>query len=167
MRKGDRALEAPKKPRSYRQCFVETLPERLEEGVLYVSMAYATAAHRCFCGCGHEVVTPIHPTKWTLSYDGIHVSLFPSVGSWALPCRSHYWLENGVVDWAENNWSDERVRGVQRRDQADQTAFFQQKTDNQTEKQSEKPAAQTSPGKGAPSSKTKSLLAKIKHPFGD
>ncbi|WP_342776660.1 hypothetical protein [Hankyongella ginsenosidimutans] len=38
--------------------FVEHIPERLEPGVLYVSMDYATSAHSCCCGCGEEVVAP-------------------------------------------------------------------------------------------------------------
>jgi hypothetical protein len=36
--------------------FVERVPERLEEGVLYVSILYATAMHFCACGCRREVV---------------------------------------------------------------------------------------------------------------
>ena len=35
--------------------FVATMPEMFESGILYVSMEYATAAHRCCCGCGEEV----------------------------------------------------------------------------------------------------------------
>ena len=89
---------------SYRHAFVDTLPEKLEEGVLYVSGQYATSAHNCFCGCGREVVTPIHPTKWQLKFDGIHVSLFPSIGSWSLPCQSHYWIKNDRIEWAPK-WS--------------------------------------------------------------
>jgi hypothetical protein len=29
--------------------FVETMPEMIEPGIPYVSMEYATAAHRCCC----------------------------------------------------------------------------------------------------------------------
>ncbi|WP_318271273.1 hypothetical protein [Sphingobacterium cellulitidis] len=42
--------------------FVEFMPEKVEEGVLYVSIEYCTAIHKCVCGCGHEVVTPLSPT---------------------------------------------------------------------------------------------------------
>lgn len=79
--------------------FVEFIPDKLEEGVLYVSMIYATAAHRCLCGCGREVVTPLSPTDWQLAFDGDSVSLAPSVGNWSFPCRSHYWIERNHVDW--------------------------------------------------------------------
>ncbi len=43
--------------------FVETMPEKIEPGILYISMEYATAAHCCCCGCGEEVVTPFSPAQ--------------------------------------------------------------------------------------------------------
>ena len=41
--------------------FVEYIPTVLEEGILYISMKYATAVHLCACGCRQKVVTPISP----------------------------------------------------------------------------------------------------------
>jgi hypothetical protein len=79
--------------------FVDHIPEQLREGILYVSMEYATAVHKCACGCGREVVTPFSPTDWNLRFDGDTVSLDPSIGNWAFKCRSHYWIENNVVSW--------------------------------------------------------------------
>jgi hypothetical protein len=38
--------------------FVELMPETIEEGVLYISIPYATASHLCPCGCGIKVVRP-------------------------------------------------------------------------------------------------------------
>jgi hypothetical protein len=72
--------------------FVDYIPERLRPGILYVSMEYSTAAHLCPCGCNKEVVTPLSPKGWQLSYDGEVVSLWPSVGNRQLPCRSHYFI---------------------------------------------------------------------------
>jgi hypothetical protein len=88
--------------------FVTSVPENPEEGVLYVSLPYRTAIHKCCCGCGHEVVTPFSPTDWKLTFDGVAISLRPSIGNWSLPCRSHYWIESGKIEWAED-WSDERI----------------------------------------------------------
>ncbi len=88
--------------------FVEEIPPRLEEGVLYVSMEYATFAHLCACGCGSETVTPLGRTEWRLTYDGEAVSLHPSVGNWSLPCRSHYIVRDGLVHWADS-WTREEV----------------------------------------------------------
>lgn len=79
--------------------FVEFIPEQLQEGVLYVSTTYATAAHLCFCGCGREVVTPLSPTDWRLTFNRKTVSLSPSIGNWSFPCRSHYWIKNNCVQW--------------------------------------------------------------------
>ena len=32
--------------------FVEYVPDALDDGILYVSIPFATATHKCFCGCG-------------------------------------------------------------------------------------------------------------------
>jgi hypothetical protein len=61
--------------------FVELVPETLEEGVLYISIEYCSAIHKCVCGCGNEVVTPISPNGWRLTFDGKSVSLHPSIGT--------------------------------------------------------------------------------------
>jgi hypothetical protein len=87
-------------PRQIRHEFIELAPRTLEEGVLYVSVEYASAVHNCFCGCGIKVATPISPRDWKLTYDGDTVSLWPSVGNWDFPCRSHYFIERNVVRWA-------------------------------------------------------------------
>jgi hypothetical protein len=118
----DAAAKVPQRS-TYKHVFVDNMPDMLDEGILYVCVKYATSAHNCFCGCGREVVTPIHPTKWKLTFDGVNVSLFPSVGSWSLPCKSHYWLENGRINWAES-WSDEEIRAARSRDLSAQDSYF-------------------------------------------
>lgn len=95
--------------------FVRTLPERLDERTLYVSMEYATASHKCCCGCGNEVVTPISPTDWQLTYDGVGVSLSPSIGNWGFACQSHYWIRNGKAVWA-GTMSREQIAAVRSHD---------------------------------------------------
>jgi hypothetical protein len=91
--------------------FVEFLPERLEEGMLYVSMQYATAAHKCCCGCGNDVYTPLSPTDWKLTFDGRTVSLFPSIGNWSFPCQSHYWIKRNGVEPAPQLTSEQIATG--------------------------------------------------------
>lgn len=88
------------KPAVLRHEFVQSVPEQLDEGVLYVSMTHATALHKCCCGCGTEVVTPLTPTDWALTFNGETVSLDPSIGNWSFACRSHYWIRQGRVRWA-------------------------------------------------------------------
>lgn len=87
---------------------VEFIPENLENGVLYVSMNYGTVAHACCCGCGREVVTPLTPTDWSLTFDGETMSLYPSIGNWDFPCKSHYWIKKNNVEWA-GQWSDRQI----------------------------------------------------------
>jgi hypothetical protein len=95
--------------------FVDHIPERLEEGVLYVSMEYATSAHSCCCGCGEEVVAPFTPTDWKMTFDGETISLRPSIGNWTLKCRSHYAIDRGKVMEAKP-WSDEQVEAERHRE---------------------------------------------------
>jgi hypothetical protein len=94
--------------------FVKSFPQELEPGVLYVSAHFSTASHRCACGCGREVVTPLSPAQWVLTFDG-SVSLWPSIGSWVLPCRSHYVIEHGKIRWS-NTFSPEQIRRNQTED---------------------------------------------------
>ena len=88
--------------------FVHFIPETLEEGTVYVSVPFATTVHRCCCGCGREVVIPLSPTEWELRFDGKTISLDPSIGSWALPCQSHYWIRRDRVIWARR-WSRREI----------------------------------------------------------
>lgn len=103
--------------------FVEFMPPQLDEGVLYISTTYATASHRCFCGCGMKVVTPLSPTDWSLNFDGDAVSLDPSIGNWSYPCRSHYILRDNRVRWAGSidAWD---VDAIRQRDRLDKLRYY-------------------------------------------
>lgn len=78
--------------------FLTYIPEELDDGVLYISIQHRVAMHRCFCGCGDRVVTPLDPAQWALTHDGETVSLHPSIGGG--PCNSHYFITRGTVRWA-------------------------------------------------------------------
>ena len=86
----------------------ETIPENIEEGILYVSLTYWTTAHKCGCGCGQKVVLRLSPKHWAITLNGESVSMYPSVGNWQLPCRSHYWIEEGRIIPAKR-WSDTEI----------------------------------------------------------
>ena len=103
--------------------FVEHIPNHLEEGVLYVSIPYATAVHKCFCGCGREVVTPLSPTDWELRFDGKALSLYPSIGSWSLPCESHYWIRRDKVIWARQ-WSREEIEAGRASERREKQQYY-------------------------------------------
>lgn len=103
--------------------FVELIPERLENGVLYVSITYCTAIHKCCCGCQEEVVTPLSPTDWKLTFDGKTVSLSPSIGNWSFACKSHYFIRNNKVEWAKK-WSAKEIRTGRQQDQLNKTKYY-------------------------------------------
>ena len=95
--------------------FVETIPEQLNSSCIYISIPYTTAVHLCCCGCGLEVVTPLSPTDWELSFNGESVSFSPSIGNWSFSCRSHYWIKNNKVKWA-GSMSSKQIMDVRNRD---------------------------------------------------
>ena len=103
--------------------FVEFIPEELEDGILYVSMEYRTTAHLCCCGCGNAVYLPLNPTQWRITFDGDSVWLEPSVGSWSLPCRSHYWIRANRILWAEQ-WTTDRVEQSRALGQSSRDNYF-------------------------------------------
>jgi hypothetical protein len=107
--------------------FVEFIPKERAEGVLYISIPFATAVHNCFCGCGLKVVTPISPVFWKLMFDGETVTLSPSVGSWDFPCRSHYFIHHDTVVWGADMSLDEIESGRDRDRKARGKHFKKQK----------------------------------------
>ena len=80
--------------------FVEYIPDRLEEGKLYISEKYRTSSHLCACGCGYETVTPLREGGWQISMANDIVTLSPSIGNFNFPCKSHYWIQNNEIRWA-------------------------------------------------------------------
>ena len=106
--------------------FVEHIPDQLQAEVLYISIDFALAVHKCFCGCGNEVVTPLSPVDWSITFDGEAISLHPSVGNWNFPCRSHYWVRKGKVHWA-GKFTDLEIKGVQAKDKKDKVKHFETK----------------------------------------
>jgi hypothetical protein len=111
------------KRESITHCFVEFVPEHLDEGIVYVTVEYATAVHRCCCGCGSEVITNFSPTDWKLIFDGETISLEPSIGNWSFPCQSHYWIRQNKVVWARR-MSREQIAAGRARDRALKAAYF-------------------------------------------
>lgn len=106
--------------------FVEFIPDTLEEGTLYISTEYCTAIHKCACGCGNEVITPISPTDWELIFNGKTVSLYPSIGNWSFPCKSHYFVTKNKIRFAKrlDDWEIEEGR---KKDTENKAKYFKRK----------------------------------------
>ena len=103
--------------------FVDFIPATLAPGVLYVSRKYRTASHLCCCGCGSKVVTPLKPGGWVISNERGLVTLDPSIGSWNLPCQSHYFIRRSRIRWAPR-WTREEIEEARNRDRSDREAHF-------------------------------------------
>lgn len=83
-----------------RTVFVAEIPERLEDGILYVSEECHVALHNCACGCGEEVSTPLVHTEYRLAMEGGQASIWPSIGNHDFACASHYIIKHGEILWA-------------------------------------------------------------------
>lgn len=80
--------------------FTEFIPESLEQGKIYISEEYKTSAHLCLCGCNNEVVLPFgNPHFWSMAKTEKGVSFTPSVGTYNLPCQSHYIITNNIANF--------------------------------------------------------------------
>ena len=80
--------------------FVDSIPEKLEDGILYVSEECRVALHNCACGCGEEVSTPLVRTEYHLTMEGGAASIWPSIGNHDFACASHYVIKRGKIVWA-------------------------------------------------------------------
>ncbi|UFH49600.1 DUF6527 family protein [Pseudomonas sp. KNUC1026] len=133
--------------------FVESFPQKLEPGELYLAMEFATAAHLCACGCGNKVITPFSPTDWQMSFDGETVSLKPSIGNWSFKCRSHYWVRSGRIEWA-GDMSQAAINAGRNRDAEAKARLQSSRTEEVVARQ---PAPQTQEQVDEPS-----LIARFK-----
>jgi hypothetical protein len=103
--------------------FVDRVPSPLEDGVLYVSVEFGTVIHKCCCGCGDKVVTPLTPVDWAVIYDGQSISLRPSIGRWDAPCQSHYWIDRNKVIWA-GKWSPGQIKAGKAAEARARAAYY-------------------------------------------
>jgi len=95
--------------------FVDIMPEKLENGIVYISEKFALAIHKCCCGeCGWETVMPFNlpncdsqaknPHAWEIilkKTEGAEdiVSFTPSIGNFQYPCKSHYYITDNNIIW--------------------------------------------------------------------
>lgn len=103
------------------------MPSELAPGILYVSEEFKAAAHLCACGCGAKIRTPLTPTEWLLEITDVGPTLRPSVGNWQLPCKSHYWIIEGEVNWS-SQWTPEQILEGRRQEIESRSAYYEDKT---------------------------------------
>ena len=95
--------------------WVEDMPWVLEEGKVYVSIVHTLTEHLCACGCGEEISLRISPSDWDITYDGETISIWPSIGNWQLPCRSHYFITENRTEEA-GPWNETRIQEERQQD---------------------------------------------------
>ena len=106
--------------------FVDFIPDIIEDGILYISLGYGTVIHKCACGCGNEVNTPLNPTGWEMVYNGETISLKPSIGNWSFDCKSHYWIVNNKIKWSVK-WNNEKIKKVRREEGFQRQKYYRKK----------------------------------------
>lgn len=92
---------------------VDFMPKELQPGILYYAEEFGAAAHLCACGCGSKIRTPIDESEWSLEDAVDGPSLYPSVGNWQKPCRSHYFIRNGGILWCDQ-WTEKEIKAGRR-----------------------------------------------------
>jgi Family of unknown function (DUF6527) len=102
---------------------VEFMPQTLEPGVLYVSEKYDSALHLCACGCGTKTSTPLGPAEWNLRETKSGPTLYPSIGNWQQSCKSHYWIYDGKIIWAEQ-WTSEQIASAANTEDEQRRAYY-------------------------------------------
>ena len=103
---------------------VNYIPEIIEEGIVYISEPYKTAVHKCCCGCGEEVVTPLTPTDWKATITHNRLTLYPSIGNWSFACQSHYWIREGRIIWS-TQLSAHQINRIRQADSELKADYFQ------------------------------------------
>lgn len=84
--------------------FIETIPDELKEGVLYISDKYGIAIHLCACGCKQKTVTDLKPRwkdGWIMTNNNGFITLRPSIGNFngESPYHAHYFITDNRVEW--------------------------------------------------------------------
>jgi hypothetical protein len=77
---------------------VEKTPKQLEPGVVYHNPDFELAALLCACGCGHRVNLMVPDGHRVTSNQGL-ATVTPSIAVCDGPCKSHYFITNGHVEW--------------------------------------------------------------------
>jgi len=77
---------------------VERIPKLLSDGIVYHNKEFRLAALLCACGCGHRV-TLLVPDSHQVSSEGGLATIRPSIAVCDAPCKSHYFVSAGKVEW--------------------------------------------------------------------
>jgi hypothetical protein len=91
---------------------VERIPKPLSNGVVYHSEEFEVGALLCACGCGHRVSLLV-PDSHQITSEGGMATVRPSIAVCDAPCKSHYYISAGRVEWLPS-FSDAMAESVMR-----------------------------------------------------
>lgn len=91
---------------------VERIPKPLQSGIVYHSEEFEIGALLCACGCGHRVSLLV-PDSHQVSSEGGFATVRPSIAVCDAPCKSHYVISAGRVQWLPA-FSDDMAAAVMR-----------------------------------------------------
>jgi len=74
------------------------MPKPLCNGVVYHSEEFEVGALLCACGCGHRVSLLV-PDSHQITSEGGMATVRPSIAVCDAPCKSHYYISAGRVEW--------------------------------------------------------------------
>jgi Family of unknown function (DUF6527) len=77
---------------------VERIPKVLANGIVYHSEEFEIGALLCACGCGHRVSLLV-PDSHQITSEGGMATVRPSIAVCDAPCKSHYYISAGRVEW--------------------------------------------------------------------
>ncbi|TGS14449.1 hypothetical protein EN852_014695 [Mesorhizobium sp. M2E.F.Ca.ET.209.01.1.1] len=83
---------------SYRYQLVDRIPTDMREGIVYHTQEFELAGLLCACGCGHRI-TLLVPDSHEVRDEGGYATIRPSIGVFDAPCKSHYVISAGHVQW--------------------------------------------------------------------
>lgn len=92
---------------------VERIPKPLINGVVYHSEEFEVGALLCACGCGHRVSLLV-PDSHQVTSEGGMATVRPSIAVCDAPCKSHYYITAGRVEWLPT-FTDAVATSVMRR----------------------------------------------------
>jgi hypothetical protein len=77
---------------------VDRIPKELRPGVVYHNADFEMGALLCACGCGHRVDLLVPDSHQVYSSYGL-ATVRPSIAVCNAPCKSHYVISAGEVEW--------------------------------------------------------------------
>jgi hypothetical protein len=77
---------------------VDQIPRELEPGIVYHSEEFELAALLCACGCRHRITLLVPDGHQVWDRNGL-ATINPSVGVLDAPCKSHFFVTSGAVEW--------------------------------------------------------------------